>query len=308
MSLQIVVQRRRTFLCGLCSLFLLNACSGGGEAGSSPGQVTTGNCTFLISSEPQSLSAADVEQVIAQGVQASAALGAHATLSVVDRSGNVLAVYKMTGAADTVTIGKTTGKPAQGLEGLNGIISSELASISKAITGAYLSSSGNAFSTRTASYLVQNHFPPGILQTAGGPLFGVQFSQLPCGDLVTRGTIVSNGPKRSPLGLSADPGGFPLYKNGQVVGGVGVIADGNYGLDMLPSQQSFGPDEQIAQSALNGFSAPTCIRADQISVNGLTLPYSNSDNELVAVSVNSLSDPLVATLGSLSSVPMYYDN
>ena len=38
----------------------------------------------------------------------------------------------------------------------------------------------------------------------------------------------SVGPQRSPLGLSADPGGFPLYKSGTVVGGVGVIADGLY--------------------------------------------------------------------------------
>ena len=40
------------------------------------------------------------------------------------------------------------------------------------------------------------------------------------------------GPKRSPLGLSADPGGLPLYKNGRLVGGIGVIADAVYGLDL----------------------------------------------------------------------------
>ena len=32
--------------------------------------------------------------------------------------------------------------------------------IAKAITGAYLSSGGNAFSTRTASEIVQQNFPP----------------------------------------------------------------------------------------------------------------------------------------------------
>ena len=53
----------------------------------------------------------------------------------------------------------------------------------------------------------------------GGPLFGVQFSQLVCSDLVS---IVNNAgaatkaagggniaPRASPLGLSADPGGIP---------------------------------------------------------------------------------------------------
>jgi hypothetical protein len=53
--------------------------------------------------------------------------------------------------------------------------------IAKAITGAYLSSSGNAFSTRTASMIVQEHFPPSraAIGLESGPLFGVQFSQLP---------------------------------------------------------------------------------------------------------------------------------
>ena len=65
-------------------------------------------------------------------------------------------------------------------------------------------------------------------------LVGVQFSQLPCSDLAARlapGPASMIGPKRSPLGLSADPGGFPLYKNGVVVGGVGVSGDGIYGFD-----------------------------------------------------------------------------
>ena len=60
--------------------------------------------------------------------------------------------------------------------------------IAKAITGAYLSSGGNAFSTRTASMIVQEHFPPSAAARGleSGPLFGVQFSQLPCSDLAAR--------------------------------------------------------------------------------------------------------------------------
>ena len=83
---------------------------------------------------------------------------------------------------------------------------------------------------------MQENFNPGSEGLEGGPLFGVQFSQLPCSDLSVRfdsdngGTIDPRiGPKRSPLGLSADPGGLPLYKNGTLVGGIGVIADGVYG-------------------------------------------------------------------------------
>ena len=160
--------------------------------------------------------------MLAQAVAEAQAQNAPATIAVVDRVGNTLAVYRMNGARSVVQITSNRGVTG-GLEGLN--VPSELAAIAKAITGAYLSSEGNAFSTRTASQIVQQHFNPGELGTPAGPLFGVQFSQLPCSDFSTRfvsGHGVGLGPFRSPLGLSADPGGFPLYKNGTVVGGIGV--------------------------------------------------------------------------------------
>ena len=39
---------------------------------------------------------------------------------------------------------------------------------------------------------------------------------------------LTQGPHRSPLGLAGDPGGLPLYKNGALVGGLGVKAEGPY--------------------------------------------------------------------------------
>jgi hypothetical protein len=117
--------------------------------------------------------------------------------------------YRMTGAGTTVNIlsgsGKNSADSPQGLDGLSGLIGSDLAAVAKALTGAYLSSSGNAFSTRTASFIVQDHFAPGIAQTAGGRCSAQFASQLPCGDLVQRGAGIGIGPKRSPLGLAADP-------------------------------------------------------------------------------------------------------
>jgi uncharacterized protein GlcG (DUF336 family) len=301
---------------------LLTACGGGGNGGATitvvggTGSNVGNECPRGISPMPQSLTAADVEKIIAQGAQAANAIGAKATIAVVDRVGNVLGVYQMNGARPRLDLlsGNTpenTNNKAnnvQGLDGLTDFLGSELGAMSKAITGAYLSSSGNAFSTRSASFIIQENFPSKIFKTASGPLFGVQFSQLPCGDLVQRGTGVGVGPRRAPLGLAGDPGGFPLYKGGRVVGGVGVLADGVYGLDRDPQVPTPDLDERIAQSAMTGFSAPDCVLADRITVMGFAVPYSNSRDQLVSVNAVSLSDPKVSSLGRLIRVPGYFDN
>jgi len=278
----------RASLVGILSLLLV-ACGGGGSSSDASNGVT---CSFPIASTPQSLTAAETERIIAQAQQAAASRGVSATIAVVDRVGNVLGVYNTAGnAAVTVNLrsGRALSSFPQGLDGLDNTIPASLAAIAKAVTGAYLSSSGNAFSTRTASYIIQEHFPPTVDFQAGGPLFGVQFSQLPCGDFVTRGTGLAAGPKRSPLGLAGDPGGFPIYKNGRVVGGIGVMADGVYGIDLNPVAGTTDNDEIIAQSALAGFQAPDCIRANRITLGGQIPSYSNADGSLISVNATTVN-------------------
>ena len=156
-----------------------------------------------------------------------------------------------------------------GLEGAQ--VPAVLAAISKAGTGAYLSSQGQAFSTRTASLIVQEHFYPQERRQPAGPLFGVQFSQLPCGDILKQ----SVGPRPLPLGLSADPGGIPLYKAGDVVGGVGVELDGAYTLDRNVFDRDNSPEERVAMAAAFGFEVPRDRRADDIIVGGKALLYAD---------------------------------
>jgi uncharacterized protein GlcG (DUF336 family) len=175
-------------------------------------------------------------------------------------------------------------------------VPSDLAVIAKAITGAYLASEGNAFSTRVASQIVQQHFNPHEFRAPGGPLFGVQFSQLPCSDMVQQGNALGIGPRRSPLGLSADPGGFPLYKNGHPVGGIGVITDGLYSLDRNVLDTDFDVDEHVALAGTFGFAPPNDRLADRITVDGRTLRYSDAEFD------NLLSNPPAASFAAINGV------
>ena len=209
------------------------------------------------------LTTSDVQTVIAQAVSAAAAFNRAVTVAVTDREGNALGVFKMTGAPSTTRI-QGGGRVGQGLEGLD--VPASLAALSKAGTASVFSTQGNAFNSRTASFIIQEHFPPGVAFQAGGPLFGVQFSQLPCSDIKKPAL---------PLGLSADPGSAPLYKNGIAVGGVGIEGDGLYTLDKDPTDFDKPFEELIAVAAERGFQPPDLIRGDNIIAGGVRLAYLN---------------------------------
>ena len=297
----------------LAGAALLLASCGGGDSPSSNGGATGGGTPPPPPPPPSggvysippaiSLSATDVGTVIAQAAAEARSRNAAATIAVTDRVGNVLAVFAMPGAAPTATIPGAPNGDDIDVQGLT--IPSAGAAIAKAITGAYLSSGGNAFSTRTASMIVQEHFPPAPT-TAGlesGPLFGVQFSQLPCSDLSARASEGLIGPKRSPLGLSADPGGFPLYRNGVVIGGVGVIADGIYGFDPNVLDRDTDLDEAIALAGTVGFEAPVSIRADRITADGTSLRYTDVEYPQIG---NVAGASFAGTAGALVPVTGYF--
>jgi uncharacterized protein GlcG (DUF336 family) len=158
------------------------------------------------------------------------------------------------------------GVPGHGLEGAS--LPATFIAVTKAGTGAYLSTGGHAFSSRTASFIIQDHFPPEVEFTPGGPLFGVQFSSLPCTDFKA---------PFLPAGLGGDPGGLPLYKEGRVVGGVGVEGDGVYTVDPDPADFDVSTEELVALAGARGFDAPEEIRADRILADGIRFPYVNGE-------------------------------
>lgn len=307
----------------------------------------TGQCanasTYLTSEMVERIIAQAFNEAKAAGADA-------VTIAVVDRVGNVLGVFEskeaieeFSGVGGLVFInsgrfnllrpqplflsdilnsqiptnpyfqtgvgGKSSIRPqGAGLENLQ--VPSSVAAISKAITGAYLSSEGNAFSSFTAAQIIQEHFNPGVTNQPAGPLFGVQFSQLPCGDFVTQGADLGVGPRRSPLGFSGQRGGLPLYLRGTPVGGIGVIATTQYAIELNINTPGASVDEQIAIAGSYGFLAPDNRRADVIQVGGLTFRYTSiSDEDILTrpASAPSLASVIASGEGNYVNVPGYFE-
>ena len=210
------------------------------------------------------LAVPEIEAVIGQAVDQATASGADVTVAVVDREGFVLGVFAMPLAPLGPAFPVSATLPPDGAPGIN-------AAIAKARTAAFLSSNQNAFTTRTAGYIVDAHFPPGVFYTPAGPLYGVQNSNDTGGDAVrgvgAGGVPISNNPTPlpDPNGFSGGPGGLPLYTGGFLVGGVGASST-------VPSA-----DEKIAVAATRGFMAPHSIRACEILVDGIRLRFADAE-------------------------------
>lgn len=113
-----------------------------------------------------------------------------------------------------------------------------------------------AVTNRTISFGAQPFYPPGVDYSTPGPFFNLyKYDTLnPC----TQG---SQAPNANQNGIVFFPGSLPLYKNGVLVGGLGVSGDG------------VEQDDFDTNAAAVNFQAPTQIRADQIIDQGVRLPY-----------------------------------
>jgi hypothetical protein len=117
---------------------------------------------------------------------------------------------------------------------------------------------GTAVTNRTVGYGAQPFFPPGIDGSSPGPFFNLYLQDVanPC----TQG-FEAGPPNSNKSGIVFFPGSVGLYRNGQLVGGLGVSGDG------------VDQDDYVTAGGAVGFEAPTQIRADLITINGVRLPY-----------------------------------
>jgi len=242
---------------------------------------------------PPVLTIADVQRLLTQAVDVAEILGEKIVVGVLDREGNILGTYRMTGS-----LGLIDGAPGPPFE------LQFAGALEKARTVCYLSSNQFAITTVTACFLTRNHFPPGISNLPAGPLYGVTYSSQNGSDILTN---KARGFLGAP-GLTGVPGGVPIFKNGLLAGGLGI--SGGSDLDDLTEVQgsklkeyleTCAPvfvDERIALAAVKGFEAPKEKRSDTILAEGIRLRFKNIEPPRVSLSL-TFADLSLPTRGAV---------
>jgi uncharacterized protein GlcG (DUF336 family) len=225
------------------------------------------------------LDSADVSRIVEQA--AAAVATDSSAIAVTDRQGSILGVYAHPGAS----------RDDQNI------------AVSLARTTSFFSNSQAPLSSRTVQFLSSFHFPPafggplqpsvcpssggacgstviapqlttlGVAGTDQGPLWQINATNR--GAPIETGDTQFNPGQAYPRSLNIDgsfpspgitllPGAVPLYKNGRLVGGVGVYDRG----------QSFEASEFAAFSGADGYRFPADVPPEgAVVLVGIRLPY-----------------------------------
>jgi uncharacterized protein GlcG (DUF336 family) len=217
------------------------------------------------------LNETDVQQIIESGINEARAIRAAIrlplearsvmVLAVADTKGELLGVFRMSDAT-VFSIDVAVAKSR------NVVYFSDATQVTSLDTMDCPGTSGcrgpafppgTALTNRTLSFGAQPFFPSGIDGTIPGPFRRafINDSAVPC----TNGQQTTNGRQN---GIVFFPGSAPLYRHGVLVGGLGVSGDGVEQDDLVSFASTQAPPD---------FEPPAAIRADQLFVRGVRLPY-----------------------------------
>ena len=202
------------------------------------GGLTQSDVAAIVS---QAVTTADLTRAV---IRLPSGSRTHMTIAVADLDGTVLALHRMPDAT-VFSIDVAVAK-ARNVIYFSSTGSSDLSGVPE----------GTAVTNRTIGFAAQPLFPPGIDGSNPGPFFTLYTQDLanPC----TQGSQALNS---NQSGIVFFPGSLPLYKNGVLVGGLGVSGDG------------VDQDDYVTSAGANGFEAPANIHADQVIIDTVRLPY-----------------------------------
>lgn len=228
------------------------------QASASPGPVPEGDLVAPTDGRQGGLTAAEVRRIIDNAVATAnqtravirLPLGSRArmVIAVTDLDGTIIGMNRMPDATVfSIDVAATKAR--------NMVYFNSMSRTAVDLTDVPL---GTAVTNRTISFGAQPFYPPGIDGTLPGPFFNLYQGDVanPC----TQGFQAGN-PDQNRSGIVFFPGSVPLYKNGVLVGGLGISGDG------------VEQDDFVTAGGAVGFEAPTAIRADQIMVRNVRLPY-----------------------------------
>ena len=306
------MKRPVQFFCRLtilaATLLMLASCGGSGGGGSS-----AGNDPPPVQQEPL-LQASEVQAIIQAAVNS---VNIPVEVAVTNRVGTILGVY---GSANAPTMGHGNFQGPSG----NLVAADELA-VALARTGAFFSNDEAPLSSRTVRFISGIHFPPGVAGTSNAALYGIENTNRGCsfdvtynpGKEVPPATLI-NGTSPG-LGVitgkfdvddsqpfAVNPGGVPIFENGILVGGIGVVA---YDATSNPPNDNYDAAEYAAfvgstvkipgdSNAFGPMPAPPGV----VIINGVALPFVNNTSLPAGYSPGPASGtPVGFTVGPISS-------
>lgn len=216
-----------------------------------------------------SLTAAEVDSLVQKAVEA--ADPNTMVIAVADRAGRILAVWRKP-SAPVMTVGN-----------FGALVDTNELAVSLARTAAFFSNNQAPLSSRTVRFISGRHFPPGVDFTPNAALYGIENTNRGCTistsyipgktvpparNIAGTGTGLGITTGKANLNDSdpaaVNPGGVPLFRDGVVVGGIGVAG-------VAPDVAEYAA---FASAVANGFG-PSPAPPGVVFIDGIALPFVN---------------------------------